>query len=347
MKKKLVLYFIMTVMIASVFNIGVNTFKDDVTVAEAVYAPKKVVPGGQIVGIKLFCEGILIVDITEIKTENGLISPGKEAGLKKGDYIVSVNGEKLNSISDFSEKIENKKTVSLGIVREGKSFSVNLNPYISQTHKTTRAGLWVRDSTAGIGTLTFCDTENKKFAALGHPINDVDTNVPFTISFAECFFADNFQITKASHGKTGEITGTFGGNGKTVGSIKTNTNNGISGKLTADISQTPINVANVHEITEGNASLLSNIEGGAVKSYSIKIVKVIRGGENSIKGFVIKITDKTLLNLTGGIIQGMSGSPVIQNGKLVGAVTHVFVNDPTRGYGIFIENMLAEAEKIK
>jgi len=348
LKNKFVLYFIVvTAVIVSVLGIGANGFKDNVTVAEAVYAPKKIVPGGQVVGIKLFSDGILIVDITEIKTDKGLISPGRKAGLKKGDYITHVNGQKLSSISDFSKKIENKVAVSLNVVREGKQFSVNLNPYISKETNTTRAGLWVRDSTAGIGTVTFYDTENKKFAALGHPITDVDTNVTFTVSFAECFLADNFQITKAKHGKTGEITGTFGGDGKCVGSIKTNTDNGITGNLTISVTDTALEAAQAKEIREGEAKLLSNIQGGAVKPYNIKITKIIRGGDNTIKGFTIKITDKSLLNLTGGIIQGMSGSPIIQNGKLVGAVTHVFVNDPTRGYGIFIENMLSETEKFE
>ena len=345
-KKKICLSLIIFLLCALFFNACLNGFKDNVSVAEAVYAPRKVVPGGQIAGIKLFSDGILIVDITELKTDNGNVSPGKEAGLKKGDYITHVDNKKLFSISDFSEKIQNKKQVTLDIIREGKKLTVLLEPYTTKEN-TTRAGLWVRDSTAGIGTVTFYDTENKKFMALGHPINDVDTNVPFTISFAECFFADNFKITKPTLGKTGEITGSFGTDGKIIGSVKTNSPNGIAGNLSIDINLPQIEIASYHEFTEGEAILLSNIEGGEVKEYSVKISKILRGGDNTIKGFTIKITDKTLLNLTGGIVQGMSGSPIIQNGKLVGAVTHVFVNDPTRGYGIFIENMLAEAERIK
>ncbi len=346
LKKKIYLSLVLLLLLALFLNAGINTFMDNVTVAEAVYAPKKVVPGGHIAGIKLFSDGILIVDITKIKTDNGLISPGEEAGLKKGDYITYVNGEKLFSISDFSKKIQNKKQVKLDIIREGKKLNVTLKPYTSEEN-TTRAGLWVRDSTAGIGTVTFYDTENKEFMALGHPITDVDTNVPFTVSFAECFFADNFKITKPDLGKTGEITGSFGSDGKIIGSIKTNSQNGVSGKLSVNMNAPQVEVANSEQITEGNAVLLSNIAGSGVKEYSIKISKIIRGGDNTIKGFTIKITDKTLLALTGGIIQGMSGSPILQNGRIVGAVTHVFVNDPTRGYGIFIENMLAEAEKIK
>lgn len=348
MKNKFILYIMSFVLTGIfVFSVSYMSYGEEQSVAESVISPKKVIAGGEIVGIKLFTKGLLVIEVTDLEVSGKKISPGKDAGIKKGDYILKADNKDVTSIADFSKKIDNKNQVKITLNRDNKIIDVLLNPYISEDKKTTRAGLWVRDSSAGIGTITFYDNQNNIFAGLGHPICDADTEKVYTISYAECFKAHSFDIQKAKFGTPGEISGMFGSDSGIVGAIKENTSVGIIGKTTAKKSGKEYVIAEESELIEGDAFLLSNIEGDGVKSYKIKITKIIRGNNNSINGFIIKITDEKLLELTGGIIQGMSGSPIVQNGKLVGAVTHVFVNTPTKGYGIFIGDMLSETEKIK
>ena len=302
----------------------------------------KLVPSGKTVGIKLYTKGLIVTEICDFLSSDGKqVSPAKDAGIKIGDIINSVDGNELVSSVQFQSSLH-PKDMHLEIARGNEILNVTLMPELCGDGHY-RVGMWVRDSSAGIGTITCFDDETMEFFALGHAITDVDTGNIMTVNkgnIQECFIT---SVTMGKYGLPGSITAEF--NGENIGIITKNQENGISGKLDKNICEySQCAKAEFGEITDGDAYILSDVAGNGIKSYAVKLKKLDRNGT---KNMSIEITDSELLNLTGGIVQGMSGSPVIQNGKLVGAVTHVFVNDPTKGYGIFIENMLTEAEKIE
>ena len=318
----------------------------NVTVAPEYY----VIPSGSPVGIKMFSKGLLIVNISEVKTDSGnSVSPAKISGLQIGDRIISANGKELN----FSEELASIVTsstedIKLTVLRDDNFLDFSLTPVISFDDNKKKLGIWVRDSTAGVGTLTFFDPKTSTFATLGHGITDIDTGdiiTPKTGTITNCTIA---YCKKSRKGDPGELSGQFGN--LTIGEIYMNSSLGVYGKLKNTLNlNNPgyMPVATRFQIKEGPAYILADVDGLGVKKYDVIIEEVSKSGNIDNKGLVIKISDPVLLEKTGGIVQGMSGSPILQNGRIVGAVTHVFVNDPTRGYGIFIENMLAEAEKIK
>ncbi len=311
-----------------------------------------IIPCGSTVGVKLYTDGILVIGTSEVKGEDGKeYRPWKEANIKKGDIIESMNGEKLKSIEHMIELIEKAKgkAITIKVKRKNNEFKTEIKPNKSTEDSKYKLGLWVRDSTAGIGTLTFYDPNTNYFGALGHGITDVDTGELLTVGEGTIIKSKIVSIRKGQKGKPGELKGIFMQDEDAIGNIQFNNECGIYGLYNGNIDDKyiePMPVALRAQAKEGRAYILSNVRGEKVEKFDIEIQKVNRQNELNSKGMIIKITDNNLLALTGGIVQGMSGSPIIQNGKIIGAVTHVFVNDPTKGYGIFIDSMLKMTENL-
>lgn len=293
---------------------------------------------GKPFGIKIFTDGVMIVGITDIKTETQNENPAKKAGLKVGDIVLSANGQSLNSNSQFKQILSAGEKVSLKCKRGSEEFETQLEPVVSVEDGVYKAGLWVRDSSAGIGTMTFINAQNQTFAGLGHSVCDVDTGQQLTVQSGEALPADIIGITKGKKGAAGELQGCFVNSGR-LGEILLNTDCGVFGEYELTVEEfESVEVAMRQEIKKGDAKILSYVSGEA-EFYDCKIQRIDLKS-SSRQNMVIKITDQRLIELTGGIVQGMSGSPIIQEGRLAGAVTHVFVDDPTCGYGVFAESML-------
>jgi len=297
-------------------------------------------------GVRFHTDGVLVVGVASVEGENGSVTPAADAGIKLKDIITSIDGVKVNTVEEVTQLIEGCNGRMLGItLRRGTSeVTAELTPVLSSPDGRYKAGLWIRDSTAGIGTVTYIDPETLSFGGLGHGICDVDTGELMPLRTADvCGVALN-GILKGRAGAPGELKGYFE-SGK-VGALLSNTVSGVFGvfgSMPEGAVREPMEIALGREVREGRASILCAPDGGEVREFSAEIEK-LRVGESETKNFILRVTDPELLAITGGIVQGMSGSPIIQNGKLVGAVTHVLINDPTKGYGIFIENML-EASK--
>lgn len=320
--------------------LGFLPFKNiKVTPAESGY----VYVSGNTVGIYMETEGVLIIDTGEILTEQGISQDPAKNIVKAGDYIVAFNEQKITSKQELINDISllNGEDVTLEIRREGQEIPVSLTP-VKDTNGDYKLGIWVRDNTQGIGTLTFVDGQGN-YGALGHGISDVDTGELLHISNGTLYQAEVLGIQKGESGSPGELSGMIRYEpGKILGNIGINSKNGIYGQISAEkggIFLKKMPVAYKQELQTGPASLLCCING-SVQEYQAEITRIDMNHEDTNKSFVIHVTDSELLSETGGIVQGMSGSPILQDGKIVGAVTHVLVNDPTRGYGIFIENML-------
>lgn len=317
------------------------------TVEINVVANRKVAACGNTVGVRININGILVIGISDVEDINGNKStPAKQSGIRPGDLITRVNQVEMGDIEDLTSQIEKSNGQKLKITYKHGDILNNaeIKPVMSAEDNKYHLGLWVRDSTAGIGTLTFYDPETKCFGALGHGITDLDTGSLITVKNGDVLESNILAIKRGKQGNPGELKGVFVDDGNKLGDISSNCEYGIYGVLNGEtLSRIPNRmypVALRNQVREGPATILSNIEGNNVGEYGIEIQKVSRQRLNSAKGMVIKVTDKKLLNLSGGIVQGMSGSPIIQDGRIIGAVTHVLVNDPTRGYGIFIEKMI-------
>jgi len=309
----------------------------------------KLVPCGNIFGVKFFTKGVIVINLTDIETKDGKINPAQKAGLKVRDIIIKVNGENVNTVEELAACVENSggQDMTITYERDGNEYECKMKAVLSLSDKKYKTGIWVRDSTAGIGTMTFYNPDTHLFAGLGHGICDVDTGTLMPLLRGSVVDVQATDIIKGRKGEPGELKGSF--DTLKIGTLTGNTSNGVYGILdTSPESATneAISIAFSGEITEGAAYIYSEVDGYGVKKYDVSISDIDLKSKDG-KSFVVEITDDELLSKTGGIVQGMSGSPIIQNGKLIGAVTHVLVNDPTRGYGIFIENMLSEAEKIK
>ena len=309
----------------------------------SVIQDKQVIPLGFPVGIYVQADGVLVVDTGEFMSLKGKkVSPAEDL-LKPGDYIITINQKEIYSKEVLMEEIAScdGENIALGIRREDAYMILNLKPEKNEKGEY-KLGIWVRDNAQGIGTLTFVD-ESGNFGALGHGINDVDTTNLMEIRDGALYKADIISITKGSRGEPGELTGVIAYASKyKMGEIYQNTKKGVYGTLeTEELKEEGefLPIALKQEIKEGKAHILCAFEEG-VKEFEVEITAIHQENDNVNRGLELKVTDETLLQTTGGIVQGMSGSPIIQDGKLVGAVTHVLVNDPTRGYGIFIENML-------
>ena len=341
--KKIKFGLILFFSIASAFILNLSeNHTENFSLAQEVSAVSKkyVIPSGEAIGVKLYTDGLLVVCVSEVVDNNGNKHyPSKLAGLRETDRILSVDGIEIETNEQLSDYInEVKRQISLKVARDEEIFIAKINPVLSNDGQY-RIGLWVRDSTAGIGTMTFYNPQNNTFAALGHAICDSDTGAILTVSDGALVGCDILSVKKGKNGVPGELSGQF--QNRNIGKIIKNNDFGIFGK-TDNISpdQKQMEVATRYQVKTGPATILCDIDKDGVKSYDIEILSVSKSAERNNKGIVLRVTDEELLSKTGGIVQGMSGSPIIQNGKIVGAVTHVFVNDSTKGYGIFIENML-------
>jgi stage IV sporulation protein B len=311
----------------------------------------RVIPGGQSIGVKLNTVGVLVVGHHLVNTENGKKSPGEIAGIKIGDIITEINGNKIEKMTDVAPYVQtagqNGQPLNLVISREDGKFKTKLTPLKDKGENTYKLGLYIRDSAAGIGTMTFIDPRSKKYGALGHVISDMDTKKPIVVEDGQIVRSTVTSIEKGSNGDPGEKLARFSSDHEIVGNIQKNSPFGIFGKMNKELKNglmdKPIPIALSHQVKEGPAKILTVVNNDQVEEFDIEIVSTIPQKFPATKGMVIKVTDPKLLEKTGGIVQGMSGSPIIQDGKLVGAVTHVFVNDPTSGYGVHIEWMLNEA----
>ena len=311
---------------------------------------QEVYVSGSTIGIYMETEGVLVIDTGEIQDQNGETKEPAKNIIRQGDYIVSFNGQKISTkkelISDIAEL--DGTAVTLEVSREGESIPVSVTP-VKDTKGDYKLGIWVRDDTQGIGTLTYVD-QNGNYGALGHGISDIDTTQLLNIRNGALYKAQILAINKGSKGNPGELAGFIRYDDRNIlGTIETNTKNGIYGQFTktADdgITLKKMPIAHKQEVRTGPATILCSVDG-QVKEYDAEIKRIDLNHEDTNKSFVIQVTDEELLNVTGGVVQGMSGSPLCQNGKIIGAVTHVFVQDSTSGYGIFIENMLENTRKV-
>ncbi len=315
------------------------------TIPVSVEEERILIPGGTPVGVAIRTEGVLVVGASDLG--GATVSPAREAGLQPGDLICEVDGVPVEGSSHLSSLIAPGRPVILTIQRSGSAFSVPLSPVLDPRDGVYRLGAWVRDSTAGVGTLSFYDPATERFGALGHAITDVDTGQVLDVRNGEIVQSCIVEIRKGEIGEPGELVGQFGSASEALGQIEINGVCGIYGSAYQPIRNplypNGLPIAARDEIRTGPAQILTTLNDEGVRAYDCEITKIARQSSSLQRSMMLTVTDAELLSQTGGIVQGMSGSPIIQDGKLVGAVTHVLVNDPTRGYGIFIENMLDAA----
>ena len=318
----------------------------DITIS--VIPEKLLIPGGHSVGVRMDVKGVLIVGLEEIETPTGdIINPGLKAGLQLGDSILEIDGTKVDNAREVRDEINKlKKDVRLKVKRKDDIINVKLAPVLSVDDNLYKIGVWVKDKTAGIGTLTFYNPSDNSFGALGHAITDPETGTVLSVAQGELLNSRVESVKQGRAGVPGEIKGIFYEADEPLGQLTRNTAYGIFGttyqKIENPLYQKPMSIGYQNEIKKGPAYILTTLEGNEIEKYSVSIEKINRQSKAGTKSMVIKVTDKRLLDKSGGIIQGMSGSPIIQNDKIIGAVTHVFVNDPQKGYGIFIEWMLQD-----
>ena len=296
-------------------------------------------------GMKLYTDGVLVIDITTVETVSGIISPGEDAGVKKGDYILSADGKQVLTNEELSAAVaaSGGNRIKLVIKRGGTQKTVYVTPALSKETNSYRIGLWVRDSSAGIGTLTFYSPATGIVCGLGHGVCDEDTGDLLELKNGEIVSAEIVSVEKGSSGSPGQLKGrfTYG----TIGKIDCNSEKGVYSVLKGKLGFSRLTeTALKQEVRDGDAQILCTVDGREPQLYSCRIKKRSSAYLSATQNMTVTVTDPELLKLTGGIVQGMSGSPILQNGKLIGAVTHVLIDDPTTGYAIFAENMLKEAE---
>lgn len=304
---------------------------------------RRLIPGGQSIGVALRSSGVVVVGASDIGNSP---SPARLAGLKPGDIIAQVNGQSITSAAQLPALI-GAETACLKVFRNQETLKIDVEPQMDHRDGIYRLGIWVRDSTAGVGTLTFYDPANQNFGALGHAITDVDTGIVMPVGKGALYENSVVAVTPGQKGRPGELTGDFFLTNHAIGQVSANSECGIFGQtfqpLENSLYPDGLPAATRSEVHPGSATLLTTLADGQLGQYDCEIVRINPYTAENTRSMVVRITDPALLNKTGGIVQGMSGSPIVQDGKLVGAVTHVLVNDPTTGYGIFIENMLEAA----
>lgn len=307
----------------------------------------KLVPGGNAIGVKLNTKGVLVVAVTDvIGIDGNRYSPAKDAGIKPGDNILKINEidvKDANHVIELLNQFQDQK-IRVEIDRNNIKYEVETTPVKSLQDNCYRLGIWVRDKTAGIGTLTFYDKDSRIFGALGHGITDINTGNLLNVNYGKIINAKISNIEQGKKGSPGEIKGIFYETEKELGEIVANSNYGIFGVLNSEFVKSnnvePIPIGFKEEVKKGKAYILATIDDNKIEKFEIEIIDIQLQEKPEPKSMTIKVTDKRLIEKTGGIVQGMSGSPIIQDGKLIGAVTHVFVNEPAKGYGVFIEWML-------
>ena len=305
-----------------------------------------VVPVGRAVGIKLFSDGVVVGGTSEITTQEGAVNPAKACGLREGDIITHINSTEVDTIEEVSALLQELEgeTMSIRAIRDDQQVQLTAQAVLCSADGEYKLGAWIRDSMAGIGTVTFYCPQTGAFGALGHGINDVDTALLMPLDSGSILPATVSGVDKGQSGTPGQLRGIFEAD-VSLGELSCNTACGIYGTMTDTdwFSGQAVEVAARDEVKAGKATILSNISGHEVEEYEIEIVKVYPDSQEGGRDYLIHVTDSRLLDQTGGIVQGMSGSPILQNGKIVGAVTHVMVDDPTSGYGIYIGDMLQAA----
>lgn len=329
-------------------NLGNFSLKD---VTVNVIPNTVVIPGGEAIGLRLYTSGVLVVGMSEIVgTDNKSYSPYKDSGLQEGDMIVKIDDKAITCTSDLITKVNecNGNSVEITYVRDGNNYITEIKPTKTEENEY-KLGLWVRDAAAGVGTITYYDPESQMFGALGHGILDIDTDQLIDIAKGEVITSKILSIVKGEKGKPGEVQGSID-NGKVIGEVYKNTNFGIYGKLT-DVSLIEggktLEVMPRDEVKLGKATIICTLDDNKREEYEIEIERLYTSTNRNNKNMIIKVTDERLLEKTGGIIQGMSGSPILQDGKFVGAVTHVMVNNPEKGYGIFADTMLKQMKEVE
>lgn len=290
------------------------------------------VPGGQVIGLQLEDDTVTVAGFHEAFGE-----AARSAGMAAGDRIVAVDGKPVKCVADVRKALEKSDgTVAISFIRDGKAKRITLSP--AATEEGPKLGVYLRQGTTGLGTVTFYQPDTGRYGALGHGINATDGSL-LTLHSGNVYNANVFSVKKGAIGTPGQLLGQLA-TPTSIGTVEKNTTQGIFGQLTQDIHDEPLPVG---EATVGSAVIRSTIGSEGLREYSVEILKIYPNSGDRTRNLLLKVTDSALLNKTGGIVQGMSGSPIIQSGKIVGAVTHVLVNDPTTGYGIFIENMLDAA----
>lgn len=315
-------------------------------VTVTVTEEKTVMVCGTPFGIKMYTDGVLVVGLSDVATAAGNVGPAAAAGVMVGDVIVAVNGETVTASRQVSRLIKNCEggRLTLRLRRDGVEFDAVVAPVRPTEGSGYQAGMWIRDSAAGVGTLTFYDPATGAFGGLGHAVCDVDTGQEMPLGAGEAVPARIFGIVKGEKGTPGELKGCF--EPGTLGRLAMNGDQGLYGTLTMyPVGMVSLPVAQSQQVQEGAAQILCTLDGTRPQYYDVVIEQVRRRGGHTARHMVVRVTDPDLLTLTGGIVQGMSGSPIVQDGRLVGAVTHVLVEDPTQGYGIFAETMLEAADQ--
>ena len=358
----MVLTFIVAVLLAgggllSTIPSNINIFADETKVINLplkdvtinVLPERTLIPGGHSVGVRMDVKGVLVVGLEEIETLSGdYINPGLKSGLQIGDIILEIDGIKVNNAKEVKEVVNKlKKDVNLKILRKDDILNISLTPVLSADDDLYKIGVWVKDKTAGIGTLTFYDPVDNRFGALGHGITDPETGTVLSVAKGELLNSKVEDVKQGKAGEPGEIRGIFYEADEPLGQLVRNTEFGIFGKtyksITNPLYSAPMRIGYQNEVKKGPAYILTTLEDNKIEKYQISIEKINAQSKAGTKSMIIKVTDRRLLEKSGGIIQGMSGSPIIQGDKLIGAVTHVFINDPQKGYGIFIEWMLQDS----
>ena len=287
---------------------------------------------------------MVVIGLAEVETGSGVLTPGADCGLQVGDVIEEANGREVESSEQFAALLQCGGVVQLGVTRDGQELTLAAEPVLG-TDGTWRLGAWIRDSMAGIGTVTFYCPDTGAFGALGHGINDVDTARLMPLDSGSILPATVAGVQKGRAGDPGQLHGVFDTD-STLGLLSANTDGGVFGVMADStwVEGAPVEAAAREEVEPGEATILSNISGERVEEYAVRIEKVFPQREDDCRDYLLKVTDPRLLDATGGIVQGMSGSPILQNGKIVGAVTHVLVDDPTSGYGIWVGRMLQQCD---
>jgi len=316
-------------------DISVNVISKSVVLAD-----------GEIIGMKLKTPGLTVVTFEEFSGRDyKKVRPYENLNIQRGDLITSIDGEEISDVDMFVDRVQRSggKELVLGILRNKETFTEKITPVVDRNDGKYKLGIWVKDLTSGVGTVTFIEPSRYMFAALGHGINDIDEMNLLEIKGGTAYKAMVLSVVKGQKGAPGEIRGAIKDN-DIFGNIVKNTKNGVFGYLdnSVKLDLEPIEVALKDEVIEGEAEILATVSGNDTRRYKVLIEKVNKKDSGLGRNMVIRVTDEVLIAKTGGIVQGMSGSPIIQNGKLIGAVTHVLINEPTRGYGIFVENMLSE-----
>lgn len=305
-------------------------------------ANSEVYLGGTPLGITIGTGGVIIVGKNTVITDSGAVEPFAGITLEKGDILTTVEGIKVENPADITKalRLAKKARVDVKIVRRGETLTFNIAPARDSLTRELRLGITVKEDISGIGTLTYIK-QDMRYGALGHHISDEDTGLFSELKRGFVYPCTVYSVKRGEKGKAGGLNGSFNRFGKPIGTIDTNNSFGLFGSMnTVAADAVKIPVGRASKIEHGAAKIYTTVSGNKPDYYDIDIVKTVSQNQPEVKGLVISVTDKRLLELTGGIVQGMSGSPIVQNGKLIGAVTHVFVNDPTRGYGVYIEWML-------